>query len=55
MGKIYFQEQLSYKADIQLSQVGRIERGEINTTISTCKVISKALEVEVKNLFDFNI
>ncbi len=27
------QEKLSYLADIPLSQIGRIERGEINTTL----------------------
>ena len=47
------QESLSYEADIPLSQIGRIERGEINTTISTVFVLAKALEVEPKDLLDF--
>ena len=47
------QEQLAYMSDIPISQIGRIERGEINTTISTVNAIAKALNIETKNLFDF--
>jgi transcriptional regulator with XRE-family HTH domain len=47
------QESLSYEADIPLSQIGRIERGEVNTTISTVLVIANALEIEPKDLLDF--
>jgi transcriptional regulator with XRE-family HTH domain len=53
IGKKISQEQLAYMSDIPISQIGRIERGEINTTISTVKVIAFALEVEPKKLFDF--
>ncbi len=50
------QESLAYDANILISQVGRIERGEINTTISTVYALSKALELEhPKELFDFKI
>ena len=47
------QQSLSYMAEIPLSQIGRIERGEINTTISTIYVISKALEIEINEMFIF--
>lgn len=47
------QEALAYSADIPISQVGRIERGEINTTISSVYAISKALDVEITELFSF--
>ncbi len=47
------QEVLAFSSDIPISQVGRIERGEINTTISSVKVIAIALEIEIKDLFDF--
>lgn len=47
------QEVLAYTSDIPISQVGRIERGEINTTISTVKAIAKALNINIKCLFDF--
>ena len=50
------QADLAYKFDPQIStnQIGRIERGEINTSISTIKIISKALEVSIQDLFDFD-
>jgi len=47
------QENLANDADIPLSQIGRIERGEINTTISTLRVLAKALAIEPKELLDF--
>jgi transcriptional regulator with XRE-family HTH domain len=47
------QEQLAFEADIPISQVGRIERGEVNTTISSVNVLAKALKIHPKNLFDF--
>ena len=47
------QEELTYRADLTLSQIGRIERGEINTTINTVNRIAKALDIEIRNLFDF--
>lgn len=42
---------LSYDANIPRNQVGRIERGEINTTIITLHKICDALEIELKELF----
>lgn len=47
------QEALAYDCDIPISQVARIERGEINTTISTVKVLSKALNIPMNVMFDF--
>ena len=50
------QENLAYDANIPISQVGRIERGEINTTISTVLALSKALKLNhPKELFNFDI
>jgi transcriptional regulator with XRE-family HTH domain len=42
------QEQLGNLAGIAVSQVGRIERGEINTTLSTLVSIARALEASVQ-------
>lgn len=42
---------LSYDANIPRNQVGRIERGEINTSIVTLLKICKALKIEIKDLF----
>lgn len=47
------QEDLANDADIPLSQIGRIERGEINTTISTVHALSKALKIGISDLFKF--
>ncbi|KQC01296.1 hypothetical protein AQF98_08375 [Pedobacter sp. Hv1] len=44
------QEQLANSADIPLSQVGRIERGEVNVTISTIYALSKALNTPIDKL-----
>lgn len=49
------QEELANEADIPLSQIGRIERGETNPTISTLYAISKALIISLKNLLDIKI
>lgn len=45
------QESLSYDANIPRNQIGRIERGEINTSIITLHKICKALKIEIKELF----
>lgn len=47
------QEQLAFNADIAISQIGRIERGEINATISTVSALANALELEINDLFNF--
>ena len=51
----FSQEDLANEADIPLSQVGRIERGETNPTISTLFVICEALDIELGYLFNFKI
>jgi transcriptional regulator with XRE-family HTH domain len=48
------QEDLANDADIPINQVGRIERAEINTTLSTMRAISKALNIHITELFDFD-
>ena len=54
-GKGFTQEQLAYSADLELSQISRIERGVINTSISQVFQIAEALGVPPKELFDFEI
>jgi len=46
--------QFDLAADCNLpkTQIGRIERAEINTTVRTLIKISKALNVSVKDLFE---
>lgn len=45
------QETLCYDANIPRNQVGRIERGEINTSIVTLHKICKALKMDIRELF----
>lgn len=45
------QELLSFDANIPRNQIGRIERGEISTSITTLYKICKALNTEIKDLF----
>lgn len=49
------QAQLAFEANIEISQISRIERGLINTTIANAKVISKILDVPITSLFEFDI
>jgi transcriptional regulator with XRE-family HTH domain len=53
--KGYSQEELANRADIELSQISRIERGVINTSLSQIFQIAKALNLHPKELFDFII
>ena len=45
------QEKLAGESGFELSQIGRIERGEINTSISHVAAIAKALKVKPEELF----
>lgn len=45
------QLQLAIDADIPKSQIGRIERAEINTTLLTLEKIANALEAKIEDFF----
>ena len=49
--KGYSMESLAHEAEIEYRQLGRIERGEINTTVVSLLRICEALEIELKQLF----
>jgi transcriptional regulator with XRE-family HTH domain len=49
------QEQVAFEADIEISQISRIERGIINTSIVQVYNICKVLGVTLSDLFDFDI
>ncbi|QQY81854.1 helix-turn-helix transcriptional regulator [Tamlana sp. s12] len=51
--KGYTQEKLANEIYVDISQISRIERGILNTSISTIKAISEALGVPLKELLDF--
>jgi transcriptional regulator with XRE-family HTH domain len=48
------QEKLAYKADLELSQINRIELGKIATGLTQIFKICEALEIEPIVLFDFS-
>ncbi|WP_299522477.1 helix-turn-helix transcriptional regulator [uncultured Lutibacter sp.] len=51
--KGFTQEQLANDLNIEISQISRIERGIINTSIGNINAISKVLKIDTKDLFDF--
>lgn len=46
-------EELALEADIEISQVHRIEKGKINPTLSTLNIIAQALKIELDVLMRF--
>lgn len=44
------QEELNFNAGVGKNQIGNIERGEINPTLSTLRAIAKALNISLKEL-----
>ena len=50
----FSQERLAYESEIELRQIGRIERGEINTGIGSLKIIAETLGINVKDLMEFD-
>ena len=50
--KGFTQEQLAIDLDVEISQISRIERGIINTSIGNINAIAKVLKIDIKDLFD---
>ena len=46
-------EALAFEAEIELSQVYRIEHGKVNPTLTTLKALAKALNIPLIELMDF--
>lgn len=46
------QSQLAFESSMPRVQIGRIERGEINTTIGALITISRVLNVHLKELLE---
>lgn len=49
------QNQLAFEANMPRVQIGRIERGEINTTLGAIIGICRVLNIHLKDLLDFEI
>jgi transcriptional regulator with XRE-family HTH domain len=47
------QEALAIEADVPISQIGRIERGEVNPTLSTLQSLADALKLSLTELLGF--
>lgn len=54
LAKGFTQEQLANELGVEISQISRIERGVINTSVTTLYSISKVLNVDISELFVFN-
>jgi len=48
------QAQLAEKADLSLNYISQIETGVASPTVKALLAIAKALNVDLKELFDFN-
>jgi transcriptional regulator with XRE-family HTH domain len=46
-------KELAFEADIELSQVHRIEKGLINPTLTTILVLADALKMPASKVFEF--
>jgi transcriptional regulator with XRE-family HTH domain len=51
--KNFSQADVCYEAEIDISTLSRLERGQLNVTLSVLLSIANTLSVEVKDLFDF--
>lgn len=49
------QQALADESELWLSQIGRIERGEVNVTLSMIAVLARTLKVDLKELVDFKL
>jgi transcriptional regulator with XRE-family HTH domain len=52
-GRNLSQEDLANDADIPINQIGRIERGEVNPSLSTLYSIATALSMKLHELLKF--
>ena len=55
LSKNMSQIDLAYECNMEISQISRMERGILNTSISNVFIIAKALNLNHKELFDFEV
>ena len=48
------QQDLAAKCNFEKSNMSRLEAGRANATLSTLGIVSKALEIDIIELFKFN-
>ncbi len=49
------QKDVAYATDLEISQISRIERGIINTSVGQLVLIADCMGVTLKEIFDFEI
>ena len=49
------QEELCFKSGLSKNQIGNIERGEVNTTLSSLYAVSIALDINLPEILNFSI
>jgi transcriptional regulator with XRE-family HTH domain len=54
LAKGFTQEQLANELGVEISQVSRIERGLINTSVTTIYSIANTLKISASELFTFS-
>ena len=47
------QQDLAARCNFEKSNMSRLEAGRVNATLSTLEILAKALEVNIKELFNF--
>lgn len=55
LAKGFTQEKLANELGVEISQISRIERGIINTSVVTIYQVAKILDVKVSDLFNFDL
>lgn len=55
LAKGFSQQDIAFATDLEISQISRIERGIINTSIWQVSLIANAMNVKVSELFDFEM
>ena len=48
------QRELGLRSDLEKSVIQRLERGAVNSTLKTLIKVANALDIEFKDLFDFD-
>lgn len=51
MAKGFSQEELCFRAGLSKNQIGNIERGEVNVTLTSVVAIANALDMDISGLF----
>lgn len=55
MEKKITQEALAFETTLAAPYIGQVERGKANISVNKLEMIANALNVEVRELFDFSI